>query len=376
MADSHVGYVAPIGSVAAYRNQVSLMGVGVDIGCGNNAVLTNLKGSDFDERDWKEKATEINRTISFGVGRRNDEDDAPTDHQLFDSYAWSLLPTAANIQNFKGKARKQLGTVGGGNHYVDVFTDNADRIWIGTHFGSRGFGHGVAMGFLALSQNQPWDAKVKEIDALFDLDSEIGHAYWELMRLAGQYAHVGRQWVCEKVTQILGGTVLDSVANNHNFAWKEFHFNEELIVVRKGATPAFPNQRGFVGGSMGDISVILEGRSNASTSTLIDQVNSMFSTVHGAGRVMSRKQAKGKTKGWGRKAKLIAPGLISQQMMDDWVNGAGVVRRGGDLDEAPQAYRRLPEVLTAQGETINILEVLTPRIVCMAPADTHDPFKD
>jgi tRNA-splicing ligase RtcB len=156
-----------------------------------------------------------------------------------------------------------------------------------------------------------------------------------------------------------------------------------VVVVRKGATPAFPGQRGFVGGSMGDDSVILQGTEG----TLVDDGASwinrmtpnelaMDSTVHGAGRVMSRTQAAGKSKGWGKKRRRIAPGLISQEMQDEWLQKKGVILRGGGLDEAPQAYRRLPEVLAAQGDTIKVLHTLTPLIVVMAGENEYDPYKD
>src|SRR5690606_16393098 len=129
---------------------------------------------------------------------------------------------------------------------------------VGVHFGSRNFGYSVASGFLALSQGKPWTDRVSEVEALFDLDSELGCAYWPLMNLAGEYAYAGREWVVRKVVQLMGARELELVHNHHNFAWREKHFGEELIVVRKGATPAFPGQRSFVGGSMGDDAVILQ----------------------------------------------------------------------------------------------------------------------
>jgi tRNA-splicing ligase RtcB len=192
------------------------------------------------------------------------------------------------------------------------------------------------------------------------------------MNLAGDYAYAGREWVARKVVSILGGKEIDLVHNHHNFAWREQHEGEELIVVRKGATPAFPGQRGFVGGSMGDNSVILRGAKGDTD----EQRASLYSTVHGAGRVMSRTAARGKTKGWGPKARIVSPGLISPAMMNDWLEAKGVILRGGGLDEAPQAYRRLPEVLAAQGSTIEVLHTLTPIIVVMAGADEFDPYKD
>jgi tRNA-splicing ligase RtcB (3'-phosphate/5'-hydroxy nucleic acid ligase) len=369
MADAHVGYSSPIGCVAAYRGSVSLLGIGVDISCGNQAVQLNLKGSDFDLRAWKEMATKIEQTISFGVGRTNRAENVPTDHPMFDDPRWDLFPTAANVQNLKGKARKQLGTVGGGNHYVDVFTDEGDNVWVGTHFGSRGFGFTTANGFLSLAQGTPWNTRPKMEDRVLSIYEGLGEAYWHLVQLAGEYATLGRTWVVDTVAGILGGAVVDRVENHHNSAWKEHHFDENLIVVRKGSTPAFPGQRGFVGGSMGDFSVILQGRVDLSPQERAIQEEAMFSTVHGAGRILSRTQAKGKKKGWGRRAKIVSPGLISREMMKEAVDRIGAVVRGGNLDEAPQAYRKLHDVLAFQMPTIEVQHILAPRIVCMAPPE-------
>ena len=371
MADGHKGYVMPIGGVAAYRNAVSVVGVGFDIACGNAAIRTDLDATRFDRTHLSAVADEIARTVSFGVGRSNAADDAPVDHPLFESDAWSLLdPEVA--RGLKKKARAQLGTVGSGNHYVDVFTDEHGRIWVGVHFGSRGFGHTVASGFLALAQGKKWGERVPEREALLDLSTPLGHDYWHLMNLAGEYAYAGREWVARKVVNVLGGSEQELIHNHHNFAWTEEHDGEKLIVVRKGATPAFPGQRGFVGGSMGDNSVILEG----SPKNTDVQRAALYSTVHGAGRVMSRTQARGKTKGWGPKARIVSPGLVSQEMLDEWLKPLGVILRGGGLDEAPQAYRRLPDVLSAQGETVRVLHELKPLIVVMAGANEFDPYKD
>ena len=382
MADGHMGYVMPIGGVAAYRNEVSVPGVGYDIACGNAAIMTDRFIGEFDRRDLGYVADEIQRTISFGIGRSNRADDAPVDHELFRSDAWSLLPAAAKPRELKSKARDQLGTVGSGNHYVDVFADRNDgRIWVGVHFGSRGLGHTIASGFLALAANAKWGERVKESDAILDLDTPIGQDYWSLMNLAGQYAYAGREWVARKVVEMIGARELELVHNHHNFSWIEEHFGEQLIVVRKGATPAYPGQKGFIGGSMGDDAVIVRGaiiqnQNSGLQAASLNQKNALYSTVHGAGRVMSRTQARGKTKGWGPKARIVSPGLISQEMMDSWIGERGVILRGGGLDEAPQAYRRLPEVLAAQSETIEILHTLRPVIVVMAGANELDPYKD
>jgi len=377
MADGHVGYVMPIGGVAAYRNKVSVVGVGFDIACGNAAIRTDVKLADVApagaERDRAlgALADRVAGSLSFGVGRKNRADDAPTEHPLFEDPAWDAVP-APRRQALRDKARGQLGTVGSGNHYVDVFADESDTLWVGVHFGSRGFGFGVAHGFLALGQGHRWDERVPETEVLLDLDTTLGGGYWELMNLAGRYAYAGREWVARKVVTLLGGREVELVHNHHNFAWKETHEGEELVVVRKGATPAFPSQKGFVGGSMGDNAVILEGTASPSPETARVQKEALFSTVHGAGRVMSRTQAAGKT----RRGKVIAPGRVTPEMMREWVRGKGVILRGGGLDESPHVYRRLPDVLAAQGDTVHVLHTLRPLVVVMAGADEFDPYKD
>jgi len=380
MADGHLGYVMPIGGVAAYRDEVSVVGVGFDIACGNAAIRTDLQLNDLGDEGAElglrlnQIADEIYGTVSFGLGRSNKADDAPTDHPLFEDEAWEAVPPK-HRGNLREKARAQLGTVGSGNHYVDVFTDETDQIWVGVHFGSRGFGHTVASAFLALAQGARWGDRVPESEVIFRLDSDLGHDYYGLMELAGQYAYAGREWVVRKVVDLIGGEELDLVHNHHNYAWRETHDNEEFIVVRKGATPAFPGQRGFIGGSMGDDAVIVQGASPESGSELESvQKESLYSTVHGAGRVMSRTAARGKIR-W-KTGEIISPGLVSPEMMHGWVREKGVILRGGGLDESPHAYRRLPDVLAAQGDTIEVLHTLRPLVVVMAGADIKDPYKD
>jgi tRNA-splicing ligase RtcB len=374
MADGHLGYVMPIGGVAAYRGQVSVVGVGFDIACGNAAIRTDLTvNAPGLMNDLGRMADEIQDVISFGMGRKNRSDDAPVDHPLFDSASWEALPRHARME-LRNKARKQLGTVGSGNHYVDVFADEDGAIWVGVHFGSRGLGHTIASGFLALSQGEQWGARVPEREALLPLDQPMGQDYWALMSLAGEYAYAGREWVARKVVSILGGHELELVHNHHNFAWREEHDGESLIVIRKGATPAFPGQKGFVGGSMGDDAVIVRGTVDAGEEVAGLQKDAMYSTVHGAGRVMSRTAAAGKVNR--RNGKVIKPGLVSVEMMTSWVREKGVILRGGGLDESPHAYRRLPEVLGAQKGTVEVLHTLRPLIVVMAGADLFDPYKD
>jgi tRNA-splicing ligase RtcB len=188
------------------------------------------------------------------------------------------------------------------------------------------------------------------------------------MELAGRYAYAGRDWVCDRVTKILGGLIVEEIHNHHNFAWRENHFGKDLWVVRKGATPAFPGQRGFVGGSMGDLSVILEGvEGNLSA-------KSLYSTVHGAGRAMGRMQAKGKIdRKTGRR---ITPGLISKEMHANYMASFAPEARGGALDESPLAYKRIDQVLEAHKGTIKIIHQLKPIGVCMASDREFDPYKD
>jgi tRNA-splicing ligase RtcB len=357
MADHHKGYAVPIGGVVAYRNAISPSGVGYDIACGNKAVLLDMPGTSL-RAGVKKIMDEVWNTISFGVGRRNAE---RVDHSLFDSGAWKCEAVAP----LKEMARQQLGTVGSGNHYVDLFTDELDRVWIGVHFGSRGLGHKTATWFLKeAGAKDGMDAEPCVIPA----DSDLGAQYLQCMTLAGEYAYAGRDWVCEKVASILGASILEEVHNHHNFAWREPHDGEEFWVVRKGATPAFPGQKGFVGGTMGETSVILEGVENESAKY------SLYSTVHGAGRVMGRMEAKGKVDR--KTGEVKRAGKVTQDMMDGWLKRANVELRGAGLDESPDCYKRLPEVLAEHGDSIKILHTLTPVGVAMAGANEFDPYKD
>src|SRR5258705_3540827 len=372
MADGHLGYVMQIGGVAAYRDRVSVVGVGFDIACGNAAIRTDLKLPEIQGR-VRELADQIQASLSFGVGLKNRAEDAPTDDPLFADPAWDAVPGNHERERLRSKAREQLGTVGSGNHYVDVFADEENRIWVGVHFGSRGFGFGVAHGFLALSQNKQWGERVPERETLLDVHGPIGDAYWQLMNLAGRYAYAGREWVARKVVSLLGGREMELVHNHHNFAWLGEHGGEQLYVIRKGATPAFPGQKGFVGGSMGDNAVILQGAMPADTAAPELQARALYSTVHGAGRGIRRTAGPGKSR---RQGKVLKPGAISREMMHEWVQKKGVLLRGGGTDESPHVYRRLPDVLEAQGATVEVLHTLRPLIVVMAGADEFDPYKD
>src|SRR3989442_9266899 len=341
-ADGHLGYAQPVGGVIAYEDHVSISGVGFDIGCGNLAARLDVKKSEIEDRVGT-IVRDIAGNVSFELGRTNAE---KVEHPLFnDEEAW----TAAAVQDLKAEARNQLGTVGSGNHYVDLFEDEEGFVWIGVHFGSRGLGHKSATKYLKEAGGR--DGMDVE-PALVRADSELGRRYLAAMELAGSYAYAGREWVVDKVRSILGANITETVHNHHNYAWREEHAGRKLWVVRKGATPAFPGQRGFVGGTMGENSVILEGVESGLSR------QSLCSTVHGAGRVMGRMEAKGKVDR--KTGEVKRPGKVTQAMMDDLVGAAHVELRGAGVDESPHCYKRLPEVLEEHAGTIRVLHTLTP----------------
>ena len=358
-ADGHKGYAQPIGGVVAYKDKISLSGVGFDIACGNLAILTDATRAQVAPA-IQQIMDDVVRDISFGIGRTSK---TRIDHALFDDDAWKLNP----LRDLKSTAAEQLGTVGGGNHYVDIFADEADRIWVGVHFGSRGLGHKTATHFLKAAGGKDG----MDVPPTVVADSEpLGQDYLAAMELAGRYAYAGREAVARHVVRgILRAGIVEEVHNHHNFAWQEEHDGETFWVVRKGATPAFPGQRGFVGGSMGDDAVIIEGIDSPLAR------EALFSTIHGAGRIMSRTAAKGRFEKVGGK-RIRREGLVRHDEMMKWIHGRGIELRGGDLDEAPQAYRRLPDVLAAHAGTIRVLHTLRPLGVAMAGRNVVDPYKD
>ena len=221
-----------------------------------------------------------------------------------------------------------------------------------------------------------WEKKTGEREVLLDIKSDLGERYYLAMKLAGRYAYAGREWVVDKIVKYLEGDVIDTVHNHHNYAWEEKHGKEKFIVVRKGATPAFPGQRGFVGGSMGDNAVIIEGVESD------ESKEALYSTVHGAGRVMSRTEAKGKSKRKKNKdterwhEEVIKEGKVTWEMMEEWLTEKKVMLRGGGRDESPHVYRRLDDVLNVHQNTINILHTLKPLGVVMAGENEFDPYRD
>ena len=403
-ADHHPGYSQPIGGVVAYEHHVSPSGVGYDIACGNAAAQLDVQASDV---DIPKVMDEVWKVISFGIGRKNNE---KVESAVIDSIVHSPVRAQRSMVQL---AQQQLGTVGSGNHYVDLFSDEDGWLWVGVHFGSRGFGHKTCTGFLALAQGKLWGDKVSEggMDSppvLLDTRTPLGQDYLLGMELAGKYAYAGRDWVVSRVQQIIGAPRRDYVHNHHNFAWREHHGGTAYWVIRKGATPAFPGQRGFVGGSMGEVSVVLKGRDTP------DAARALYSTVHGAGRVMSRSEAAGRVKWrrvWAcgqrdcngelpiqtqpnadgsnprcpkcdgkmhkhRRSEVKRQGKVDWAKVQSDIKAQGIELRGAGADEAPEVYKRLPDVLAAHGDTVEVLHTLTPLGVAMARADEHDPYKD
>ena len=368
--------------------------------CGNKAARTDLTRTDLDALGGVERLMgEITRRISFGMGVAARE---RVDHPVLERIRAADFEPQRKLAQL---AESQLGTVGAGNHYVNLMEDEEGRIWVGVHFGSRGFGHKTASGFLALAQGLPFGARAVEGEmdsppVLFEIDSELGQQYIAAMKLAGDYAYAGRDVVVSKVLDILGAKAVHEVHNHHNFAWQEEHFGRTYWVVRKGCTPARPGQEGFVGSTMGEESVILEGVAGPGAE------ESLYSTVHGAGRVMSRTQAAGRIRRRKRWACLnrdcnrvfdrdrpcpdhpdagvrkvwieeqLKPGVVDWPAVQARLRKQGIVLVGGGADEAPEAYKRLPDVLSAHEGSIRVKHTLRPLGVAMAGRDVHDPYKD
>jgi tRNA-splicing ligase RtcB len=425
MADHHLGYAMPIGGVVAYEDHISPTGVGYDIACGNMAVRTDLTVNELvdvtDVEDYakpdlfverlKPIMREIQKKVEFGVGGKSK---TPVEHELFDSAIWSEINRQFGT-DLKEKARAQLGTVGSGNHYVDLLYDDEGNVWIANHFGSRGLGHSIASGFMAAAEGLDFTDRTKESEngVVFSTKEELGTFYVAAMQLAGEYAYAGREFVIEQVLGILGNPeVTATVHNHHNYAW----FENGLWVVRKGATP-LTTEPAFIGGSMGDISVIVKGKVSWPPSeieldayedwsrngkTVVD-IGAIGSAPHGAGRVMSRTAAAGKLrKMWvcserdcdfqvrseGNKpppehehkmrkvrTRDKSTAAIDWDFARDDLKGRGICVLGAGADESPGVYKPLADVIEAHSN-IEVLEVLRPLGVVMASPDTFDPYKD
>jgi len=350
MPDAHVGYGLPIGGVLATRRSVIPYAVGVDIACRMKMTIFDLPVKALEgQRDRLRKTLE--RETSFGIGsvfrsRRQ--------HDVLDD-DWTVSPVT---ERFKDKAWAQLGTSGSGNHFVEygeleVSEPEAGKVLglkpgvylaLMSHSGSRGTGANVASYYskLAMSFHRDLPKQLRHL-AWLDLESEAGQEYWRAMELMGRYASANHACIHHHIVKALGVEVLLSVENHHNFAWRERHQGEELVVHRKGATPAGEGDLGVIPGSMANPAFLVRGLGNPA---------SLDSASHGAGRVMSRKKAK-ESFTWSETRKLLA--------------SRGVTLLSAGLDEVPMAYRDIEQVMAAQADLVEPLARFFPRMVKMAP---------
>ncbi|MDZ4859592.1 MAG: RtcB family protein [Candidatus Hydrogenedentes bacterium] len=347
MPDAHVGYGLPIGGVLATRNAVIPYAVGVDIACRMKLTVLDLPvGAITGQSDRLAKALE-NET-RFGVGASFRE---RREHDVLDA-DWRVSPIT---QQHKDKAWSQLGTSGSGNHFVEYGSlevhgaglqlAEGKYLALLSHSGSRGTGAAVADHYSKLAMKLHRDLP-KELMHLawLDLDSEEGQEYWAAMELMGKYAAANHACIHRHIAKNLGAKVLLDIENHHNFAWKETHNGERVIVHRKGATPAGEGVLGIIPGSMATPGYIVRGKGNPL---------SLNSASHGAGRRMSRKQAI-KSFTWSQAKKLLAE--------------RGVTLLSAGLDEVPMAYKDIDEVMAAQTDLVEVLARFDPKIVKMAPA--------
>lgn len=349
MPDAHQGYGLPIGGVLATENVVIPYGVGVDIGCRMAITIFDIPETEFEKNEARYKRELIAHT-KFGAGEGFKGSDR-SDHEVLDRREFNIAPF---INNMRDKAWSQLGTSGGGNHFAEwgilEFPDDDPKIGITkgkylsllTHSGSRGFGATIAGHYTKLAKEISRLPKEAINLAYLELGSEEGNEYWAAMKLAGDYASACHEVIHNKIANSIGGTVLKRIENHHNFAWKEKWKGKDVIVHRKGATPAGAGVMGLIPGSMATPGFLVRGRG---------EENSINSASHGAGRLMSRTQA----------VKTISRNELKAVLQDHKVTliGAG-------LDEAPMAYKDINMVMNAQQDLVQVVARFRPRIVRMA----------
>jgi tRNA-splicing ligase RtcB len=351
MPDAHQGYGLPIGGVLALKNAVSVMGVGVDIACRMKMSIFDLPPLDLKKK--KNKFVEaLQQGTAFGKGVVHDH---KQNHPVMDEN-WDVTNVTADLKNL---AWLQLGSSGSGNHFVEVPEDivchdaahvtplnlkQGEYVAVLSHSGSRGPGNQVAKAYHVIAQQQV-PKKFKDLShiAWLDLDTEAGQEYWEAMQLMGKYSAANHDVIHKNVSKLIGEKAIAQVENHHNFAWKELHSLEQgdVIVHRKGATPAGPGVFGVIPGSMGDPGYVVRGRGNE---------DSLYSASHGAGRQMSRKQAKDKFT-WNAVKKDLEK------------KGIDVLSAGAD--ESPGAYKNIDEVMAQQEDLVEKVARFDPKIVRM-----------
>ncbi|MBC7851482.1 MAG: RtcB family protein [Chitinophagaceae bacterium] len=346
MPDAHSGYGLPIGGVLATEGAVIPYGVGVDIGCRMSLSIFDLPPIDLVEREAY-FVRELNEATLFGSGSQFDRAE---NHEVMEDPAFREI---AILKNLHGRAWKQLGSSGSGNHFVEfgvveiaerdevLKVDAGSYLGLLSHSGSRALGANIANHFTKIAKEKrrlPGEATNL---AWLNMDEEAGIEYWMAMNLAGNYASACHELIHAKIAKQLGRAPIRKVENHHNFAWKEMHEGREAIVHRKGATPAGKNVLGVIPGSMTANGFIVIGRGEQS---------SVNSASHGAGRLMSRTKAMQS---------------ITDKAMRDELKVHGVRLIGGGLDEAPFAYKDINQVMQNQSALVDIVGRFTPKIVKM-----------
>ncbi|MCB9032386.1 MAG: RtcB family protein [Chitinophagales bacterium] len=346
MPDAHQGYGLPIGGVLATNNAVIPFGVGVDIGC-----RMCMSIFDIDAHKLKEKQQYFENILKentlFGAGR---EFTKHSNHEVLDRKEFDENPLLKSLQF---KATKQLGSSGSGNHFVEfgwieiteenqsILLPKGKYLALLSHSGSRGLGATVANHYTKLAIQQCKLPKEAKHLAWLDLNTEAGMEYWIAMNLAGDYASACHHTIHQKIEKALNEKAITIIENHHNFAWKEMYKGQEVIVHRKGATPAGKGVLGIIPGSMTAPGFIVSGKGNE---------QAINSASHGAGRKMSRTKAK----------ESITHNDLKKLLKDN-----GVTLIGGGLDEAPQAYKDIEKVMKHQTDLVDILAKFYPKIVIM-----------
>lgn len=353
MPDAHQGYGLPIGGVLATNNAIIPYAVGVDIGCRMCLSIFAIEPEALKKREAYFQRELVASTL-FGAGREFDE---RTDHEVLDRKEFSEINFLQPLQH---KALKQLGTSGSGNHFVEfgkveiTDADNPMRLAVGnyvgllSHSGSRGLGANIANHYTQIAMQKTVLPKEAKHLAWLDLETEEGMEYWLAMNLAGDYASACHHTIHAKIAKAIGEKPLARVENHHNFAWKEMYEGKEVIVHRKGATPAGKDVLGIIPGSMTAPGFIVKGKGEAA---------SLNSASHGAGRKMSRSKALAN---------------ITQEALKKELLAYSVKLIGGGLDEAPFAYKDINEVMACQNTLVDVLGKFYPAIVQM---DGNDPRK-
>lgn len=346
MPDAHSGYGLPIGGVLATENAVIPYGVGVDIGCRMSLSIFDLPASYLKGKDHQLQAI-LRDNTKFGM---KETQQTKADHEVFYRSEFDDIPL---LKQLKDKAYKQLGSSGGGNHFVEfgiVKLDNPLPEWklepkeylaILSHSGSRGLGANIAKHYTYLATKQcPLPKNVQHL-AWLDLNTHDGQEYWLAMNLAGDYAKACHDDIHRRIAKALGKRVVVTIENHHNFAWKEMVDEKECIVHRKGATPAQKGVLGIIPGSMTAPGFIVMGKGNEA---------SINSASHGAGRLFSRAKCKAS----------FTQSQIKKVLADNHVTLIG-----GGIDEAPMAYKDIKKVMNLQTELVDVLGTFTPKIVRM-----------